>query len=612
MIIVIRESCVWLATLAMLPAAAAAPTSIERVAPKGSIFVAGADNVKQAMERFKGTSLWQLWGSQAVQDLLDDAREEWKDEKERMLQELGLEEDVLVAPEGPVGIALFPVFDEDETPALRFLVLADFGAEADKFGSLADALIAKMEEEDVELEEAEVLGRTVYSFDLADLDLEEAVELAQDGLAEELEMMPVPDPMGLVGGADQVHYVRDGTRYLLSSDMDALRDALEVLQGQEQASIRDREDYRAARRQIGEADGWAVLLVRDLPQILSGADPTALMAYSMIQSVLGDIKAVGFGVRLDGPAAEVEKTFALYMPNGPGGLTALADTELPRRSLPSFVGPGTVGYTAASFEFSGILEFLRGLARSNPMMAPQINELLFEHGAKIQQVCGALGPEVHSVVTLSRPIRLDSLKALYAIQSREPAQVEAVLAQHAPEVGLEPRDFLGHRIYTLPVNPLMMAMGGPMAGGGGGATFSIGFGGGYVMLGDTSLVEDALRVAAKAGVPTLADDPEYKRAVLPLKAQRAVAWGVVDLVDYVDYFRDFDAMIQKDMIEQMKQWDPEFAKEMQDELDAEPAAPWADFNLDVLREHLGPMSWEIRAAPDGFIAKYYLLAPAAK
>ncbi len=601
----IRESCVWLAAVAMIPGAAAAPPAIERLAPSRSLFVAGSDNAGQTMDRLKATSMWQLWGSKAIQDLLADVREEWNEGKEDLLQELGLEEDSLVTPRGPVGIAVFPGAAADQSVSLGFLAMADFAGDADKFGSLADAMIGKMQEEDVEVKEEEVLGRTVYTFDLAELELEDAIDAAQEELPDEFQE-PLPDPMDLVNEVKQVHYVRDGTLFLLCSDSDALRDALEVLGGEDRASVRDREDYRAARRQIGEADAWAVLLARDLPQLLGGGDPSALMTYSMIQSILGDIKAMGFGMRAGGPAAEVEKTLTLYMPNGTGGLTALTDTELPRRDLPPFVGPDAVGYTAGSFEFTGIMDFLRGLGRTNPMMAPPINELLFEHGATIQQVCAVLGPEVHSVVTLSRPIRLDSMKALYAIQSRDPAQVEGVLAQHAPEIGLEPRDFLGHRIYTLPMNPLMRGMGGM---GGGGQTFSIGFGGGFVMLGDTSLVEDALRVAGKSGMPTLASDPEYRRALQALRAPRAVAWGVVDLVDYVEYFKDFNTMVEQDMIAQMKQWDPEFAQEMQAELDAEPAPPWADFDVNLLREHLGPMSWEIRAAQDGFVAKYYLLAP---
>ena len=63
---------------------------------------------------------------------------------------------------------------------------------------------------------------------------------------------------------------------------------------------------------------------------------------------------------------------------------------------------------------------------------------------------------------------------------------------------------MGNRIYSLDFDPFMAAAGMmPMEGEG----FSIGFGGGYVMLGTTSMVEDGLRADGGAQLPMLTASP---------------------------------------------------------------------------------------------------------
>ncbi len=294
------------------------------------------------------------------------------------------------------------------------------------------------------------------------------------------------------------------------------------------------------------------------------------------------------------------------MPNGKGGLTALMDVETPQGKLPPFVFPGSIAYSRMNFKFDEVMGFLRGLAMANPMIGAQLNQMLVEYGPTIEKVCSAMGPEVHSVVSIKRPMTIDSLKTLYAIESSRPEQVEAVIAEYAGAMGLEARDFLGHRIYSMDFNPMMMGMpmAMPQAEG-----YSIGFGAGYVMAGNTSLVEDALRAGARAGMPNLADDPAFERATRAVTAPRSVAWGVVNIVDYLDYFKNLDAMVKEQVLQQMKQRDPEYAREMEAEFRAEPQAPWHDFDLEILNRYLGPVAWELRSRDDGFVGRYLLLAP---
>jgi hypothetical protein len=605
---VIKHSISWSLTLGLTVVAAAAPPTIERLAPENSALILSVDNFQRSMTHFKNTQLWSLWQSEQVQAIVAEPIEEFTLELAEVLQELGLDEESLVKPQGPVGFALFgpPAHEPEAGPG--FLMMADFGAQAHKFNRIVEAVIEKAQQEnDVEFDERDVLGRTVYSLDLSALELDNALDMVEPEFGPMTPMPPMPEAEDMIGAFEKLHYVRDGRRFMLCSDLTALRDALEKIDEDGRTRLAERTDFLGARAQLGPVDGYGVLLIRNLGQMLGGADPTAMMVQAMFQSLIGDIRAVAFGIRLDGTAAEIEETFAVYMPDGTSGLTALVDTATPRRDMPSFVSPDAVAYSRMNFEFAGVPAFLRSIGQTNPMLGPHIDQFLFDHGAKIQKVCSNLGPEVHSVATLTRPIDLSSLKTLYAIRSGQPDEVESVLAEYAPMMGLEPRDFAGNRLYTLDFDPFMAAAGmmpGDVEG------FAIGFGGGYVMLGTTSLVEDALRIGGQAGMPTLADDPAHERAIDALPVSRVVAWGVVDLVDYVEFFTEFSALTQAQLIEQMKQWDPEYAEEMQRELEAAEPGPWKGIDAKLLRQYIGPISWQVQAREDGFVGKYLLLAPA--
>jgi hypothetical protein len=603
---VIKHSLPCLLALVVAAVSAASPT-IERLAPDNSIVIVSVDDFEQAMTRFKRTGMWALWQSDEIQAMVTEPIEEFKEELDEMLEELELDEEDLVEPQGPVGFAFFGPDRNDPESNPGFLLVADFGSKAHKFDRVVDAVMEKARtEKDIEFDEQEVLGRTVFTLDLSQIEIEDEFEMDEDDFG----MAPMPDMPGaedMMGAFEKLHYVRDGRRFLLCSEMWALHTALETIDEDGRTRLSERTDFQTVRAQLGPVDGYAVLLMQPMWQALGGVDPTVMMIQAMAQSMLGDIRAMSLGVRFDGEAAMVEETFAVYMPDGTAGLTALVDTATPRRDMPSFASPESIAYSRMNFEFRGIPAFIRSIGQLNPMLGPEIDQFMFDHGATVEKVCNALGPEVHSVVMLTRPIDLASLKTLYAIRSSAPDQVEAVLAEYAPMMGIEPRDFVGHRIYTMPFDPMMMAGGGMMPPNAEG--FSIGFGGGHVFLGTTPLVEDALRAGGK-NMPTLADDSDAADAIAALDDGDMVAWGVMDMVDYVEYFISFSRLMEEQMIEQMKEWDPEYAEEMRREMEARGPEPWEELDPAVLREYLGPVSWQIKARDDGFVGKYLLLEPA--
>ena len=595
---------IWICPLVFGGAAgtAVAQPSIEDLAPEDSVLIVSVSDFQRSLDRFKRTHLWGLWRSRQVRAMFQEPLRELNDELDDVLEDIGVDRDALVTPTGSVGLAVFPGRRGDPNASPGFLVMADFGARAHKANRIIDALIERAEDDgEIQFDRRDVFGRTVYSFDMADLELAEGLEFEEPPFP----MDPlIPDPGDLIGVVQKVHYVRDGRRFMLCSDFRTLRTALELVDEDDRSGLAERLDFRGAVAQLGDVDAYGVLLVRDLARLLGDGDPMAMMFQAMIQSLVGDIHALSCGVRLDGPAGMVEETFGMYMPNGTSGLTALLDTETPRGELPPFVTPGAIAYSRVNFEFDGIVGFLRAAGQANPMIGAQIDQWLFDHGQEIEKVCAALGPQVHSVVTLERPITLTSLQSLYAIRSGRPDDIEDVLSRHAAEIGMQPRDFLGHRIYSMAVNPMMMAGQPP-----GGQDLSIGIGGGYVMIGSTGIVEDALRASGRDNAPTLSDNPEVARAMRALHSRQAVAWGVMDIVEYMEFFRDFADLSTREMIKQIRQWDPEYAEEMEAELENQEPAPWETLDLKILRRYLGPISWDVRAGEDGFTGRYLMLPP---
>ncbi len=601
---VFKHMIVLSAVIGLGATSSVAQVTIERLAPRNSIVVAGADNFQRSLKAIRNTPLWALWESDEISRMLHDPLADMHDELDEALQELDLDRDDLSWPQGPVGLAIYPGSPDDPESGPGYLAVADYGAKSMRMNRIFEALLDKAREEhDLDIPEQDVLGRTVYSIDLA--------ELAGDGLdldaVEEFGDMGMPamiDPDQLMDWFSVAYVVRDGRRFMVSSNLDVLRDALELVDEDGRSGLTDRADFQGAKRQLGETDGYALVLFRDMGGLMPG-DPMVMMAQMFFKQIVGDIGALGFGVRIDDGDVMFQKTLTIYMPDGKTGLTTLLSHETPQGRAPAFVGPDCVIYTRFNFQFDGVMAFIRDLGATNPMIGAQLNPMLELYGPTIEKMCAALGPEVHSTVRITRPMTLDSLKTLYAIESSRPADVEAVLAEHAPGMGMEARDFLGHTIYSMDFNP--MAMG--MDDGFGGEGFSIGFGGGYVMIGNTSAVEDGLRASAQADMPVLVDNPVYRRAVRSLSAPRSVGWGVMSVVDYVDYFKSLGTMLNQQRIEQMKEWDPEYARQMEQEIADEPAMPWDDFDVRMLDRYIGPISWEIRSRDDGFVVRYMILAP---
>lgn len=568
---------------------------IEKIAPENSVLIAGAKNTAQAMENIKKTGLWAMWQSEKMKTLRADAMKQMDEDIKKMMQELGVEEDSLTYPTGAAGLSMFTVTDPDlGTPEMAMLVYADYGDAAEKTDKLIRAALDKgVKEGKLEFEAKDVAGREVLAIDLSKMQPAEEPDAGGDmGL-------PIPDPSEVLKGLTRFNYVRDGGTLLVSSDLTALTDALDAIDGKgDGGKYAGREDFQNTLSQIsggaGENDAYAVVLTRDVMDMLGENGQMMMMFRPTLRTLTGEVAGYAAGLRFDTGTAMIEQSLGIYMPNGKKGLSELMDKPAARGDIPAFVGADSTGYMTANFDFSGVMAMVKSVINSNPMLAAQGQEALDQIEPMATPILNALGGKIISATGKDSSVT--------AIECKDSQGFENAFAGLAAQGGLESRDFLGQRIYTMKEGMAAMM---PM-GGGEAEPLSIGIGGGFVFIGSTPSVEQSLRSTSNADAPTLAKDEAFQKAVGVLSKDPIVAWGYTDTVASIDAMLKSRQEALKAAIEQVKEFDPDMAKEMETEL-TDMAKMTGQIDEAFLREFVGPAVWQVRSTDTGFIMNGYVL-----
>ena len=583
-------------------AMATADVTIEQVAPEKSVVILSVKNVQASIDRLKDTKLWELWEAPQIGKLRKQYIEPLTENIEELLKELGVEKDTLTLPQSGVGLSIFALTPEEFGDATSgFMLIMDYGENADKTAELIEAAITRGEEDDVfEYEIEEVGEHSVYTFTFTQDDEVDAGEFEDDfmGGIGGMAMGGMPD----ISLPDKIHYVQNGTVFMLCTDLQTLTETIVDDNTGGGSTLADREEYQAVTSQLGEADATAVILLRDLPQMIAGDNPMVGMAMGMITPFIGDIQAVGGSFSLSGDKAMIESSYAIYMPDGKVGLTAMLDTQTPFGELPPFVGQNTISYSRFNFEFDKVADFvMQIMGMMGQMMGAANPEDLQETDTMIRLVTSMLGNEIHTVTTLDRPIDADSQATIFAIKCTKPKELENFIAEIGPQYGFEPRDFLGQRIFTLP---------GAVFGMAGVPDFSIGISNGFVLIGSALGVEQAMRAGGEAELPTLDSDEQYSHAVATLPQDPVVAAGYSNTIDLIEaMIKSARFNIQSQVVE-MREFDPEWADEFEAEA-LEGLKAIEAIDIDLLRKYIGQSVWFVKATDEGFIIRSYMLAPSS-
>jgi hypothetical protein len=595
----------------VITAAASAEPRIDRLAPQDSVFIISVRNLGATIERAKATPLWSLWQSEEMTGVREQFNKDYQEAIKEMFEEVGFEGERFPMPTGPVGLAMFPVMNEElgvNQPG--FFMFADHGENIEQAAGLVDAMIRQGRDDgDLLVDEEQILGRTVFTLQPTDqpdapepADQPDEADPIDEDFDEDIDFDDEGGPEDMLEAIEKVYYVRDGSVLMVTSHLESLTDALESPDGRKADALADHPDFQAVMTRLGETDAHAVLMLDNIAKVLDAEQNMEFsMIWPMVKSVVGDVKGVGVGLRVDAHDAMLESTWSLHMPGGPAGLMKLMSTPVERGGLPAFVGADAISYSHMHFDFDRLMATLREIVASNAMFAQMGGaEMLAQIEPIVEKLAAGLGSDMHNVTTVAQPVTAESIGSFIAIACDDPAALNTFLGV---DMMMQARDFLGHSIYSIDPN-ILAALPIP------GLPDSVGVGAGHVFIGPAAAVEGALRAGAATGAAPAATDPMAKAALAAIPAGPAVGWGFTDIVMQMEATDAMSKHMQEAMIADMRQHNPEEADEFEAAMkEGEGESPWDKVTADVLARYIGPMAWWTGVNDTGFDARMFLLAP---
>ncbi|MFM7133673.1 MAG: hypothetical protein ACKO0W_05095, partial [Planctomycetota bacterium] len=245
----------------------------------------------------------------------------------------------------------------------------------------------------------------------------------------------------------------------------------------------------------GKGDVYAVLATANVKPLL-GAFPTFMIVEPLVQRFFGDIKAWSAALHLkDGV---IESNIGIYVPDGKVGLLSLVDAPSAPSAPPSIVPSDALSYGRLNMRFDKVVATLDDVIASLPPdQAEMIKPQLDMYRPAMTAAFAALGPEVHLWSTQGGDDPLNQGGTVTAIAMKNDKESAAAVSDfmNLIPLGLQSRDFNGMTILSDEFAP-----------------FAIGVGGGYLVIGDTQRVEQALRAVDAKGDAGLAGDADFDRS----------------------------------------------------------------------------------------------------
>lgn len=565
-------------------ASAADLLSIRTLAPEKSILVLGADDLDATKTRFEKTPLAAWWKSPEVQKASQKFRDEIDKSFGELTTELGISRDDITCPSS-LGAALFLELNEatgTEDPA--FIVFVDWGKEAERFGKVYDAAIAKVEKDKpMPFTVEDMKGRRVYVFHE---DKPVAAKDKQGGMEED------EGPLASM----KLCVTRDGGRLLVSGGTTAMGDMLAKIDGDKGKTVADNDDFKGSLETVGGApDVYATLLTEKAFAFISRIEPGAAFmlgaGMGIIPSVIGDIRGWSLGIALDTPTAPLTQSIGAYIPGSKVGLLSLL-ASAPAEKAPDVVPADAISYGRFNLKFNEIPRVLEDIIAKLPEgMSDQAKATIEPYLPKMKESFGAMGSTLHLWSSASANAG-EPAPNVAAVPVTDAKQAQSLISLVGEGAELKPRDFLGHTIYAGPDAEMP----------------AIGFSSQFMFISTAAEVEKALRALGAKDNASITSDPAYQAA--------AATWAKEDLVGYG--FTNTIAMVEN--VEKMGDALKEAQAMAQGGVDVK------DLNMDafddalkpeLLKQFFGPTVWQLRAMKSGFRTDFFVLpaagaAPAAK
>lgn len=560
-----------------------------------------------------------------------------------VLKDAGIEPDELPWPTGSAGVAIFELpnekskdksardaeeFDGWEPQAQTppgVLISSDFGTKAADVEALAERAMAQLVKRDeATTTTAEHAGATIHTLTLTKLEarwkesldvqakaFEEAFRKRAKDKNEEpdpdwnpgqyIRRRPMPAQMRML---QTMHLARKDSLVLVSNHREAIEQALDVIESQRGGPIASRPSYVAARKALGDGvHAYGIVLIdayaeqqaearRAKPDEMNDEGGLFPGGSDLIMSTLGvkGTTALAGSITFDTPAGTAEVRVIHQIPKITG-LLALLDKAPGGFEPPAFAPVDAMSVGTMYVRFDKVVEVARQTLKSMPAGQVPIDEQSFQQfEALASPVLASMGPRVHILGTLDRPMASDSAHTLYAIELRDPAPVRSILVGFGGQVGLKPRDFEGHQLFSSTED----------------AVPAIGLGFGYAFVGPVKDVENAMRQAARPDA-AIASRKEFQSATSGLRPG-GTAYVYQDLRATIEL-----ALWTLQHPTANRGFDPDDV-DADEQLQAAKPPAWVAKvpAVDTWMKYLGDTVWEIQQTEGGFEARQVLLRPAAE
>jgi hypothetical protein len=486
------------------PACAEGPLPMRQIAPESTYVLVAADAWNRALEAWKGTGVHALLQEEPLKGIM--GAEGAEGAMAKRVKELGAPEGAASFPDA-FGVALYTSHNNElDTDEAHILIYGDWGARADAFGQLVDAVLADAVRKDGWKTEAEddIAGRKVTGIRIPPNARDRAMKEQFEGLGIEFSAT-----------RELFHYLRDGSRFFVCTERSGLEDVLDVVDGKRKSAFQESRDFQAAMDQLGTQDLAAVLLTGPLQKTLAGEGAGMLsLLQPMIQPLFGDVLAWSLGARIGGQAdRQIELTQGVLVPGQKAGVWKLLGPSMPIEPPPPMIGPEAISYGRMNVQFKEIMGLVNSMAASVPEVGDMLDPWLLNFGPVVSKGLEALGPGVWMSSEIRQPVTPESLVGSTIVACSNPKAVVPMLTQLGAAASMEPRDVDGNTIFA-----------------GKGLPVSIGVANGYMAYGDTRQVENAMRALGQKDLHSVSENISYKRAARSVGGESLVGWGYADLV----------------------------------------------------------------------------------
>ena len=550
----------------LLPTLTFAQTEIDDIAPPSSFLVAGFDDMNATIESVKSGQLWKMYQSEQMQEWMGQDIEDMAFNLSMMENELGLEEGSLDFPRGPVGVAMYTAMDDDMgMETMGMIGIIDCKDNEEMLEKLMNALVEKLDEDNADYDEIDLAGRKVIVVTMPEENLDDFEE--EDAAFGDPAAMMEP----FTAGFEKMYLAREGSQMLFSSNPAILEGAFDAVDGDDIESVGDIETYQDALAQVGSGDGHAVVLMKNITNV-ANLQPTVMMFGPMVAGTLNelglaDINAISMSMDLSPDNGVMKQTIGMLV-DEKVGLVKLMDETSPRGDLPAFATGDTKSYSRMNFNFGGMMDVIDNAVATLPFDIQQsVEDAMLDIGPDLTALFNSLGNEIHMISREGSNI--------VAFRCDDTQKFEGVMSKFAPQMQLEPREFVGQTIYSGDFQEM-----------------AIGIGSGFAFMGDPGSVEMALRTGGDGDAGGLAEVNTFVSAMSQMPDADVVAWGWSDSL----------GMFQT-------------ISEPANALGGNIGAPDLD-NIDpeelkaFMEEYVGPSIWHINSVESGYIMHSTTLLPA--